>query len=825
MRTQRSLSLGLQRPSLGAAQSGRSYAIASDYSKSLYSLRRFSASARTQILLDDTEDLDDIEGADGHGHKGHNLNSLLRNRELGATTGKGGLPGKTSLARQRAAASRFNQHAGVKPVLSKEQVALKIKKINQEINQLELNVSSLPSINGSVSEYLHLKYVGFEAKLSRCATVNELLEQEYCRIRFAALPKLRSDVSRIAKSIPKFVQEFRQIEDGLRIAHLVLRSEALDESFSQIVGEFEQIAGPLISARRNIDTMLKPFYDMNDEYAELRKACNKLEDKLHTLGVPDMNREKGVFTVRKPLSQSRGRFLEWAENMDTHLWASWVLTSAIRAPPEYWRKVERRLAVDNKTRANKLELDAFGIPIMGSAEIGPTEPTEDLESIAGNPQESIAENLQESAKSIRKKRASLWRLVKKSFPAILIKTKAKPGLGPDNPKSVRPKVAPVGEKPRAQTAAQHKLKETSSGKSTDPNSIRKAPGSKTIPLRAGAVSVRKNKKNHTVGQTSKPYSTVASIRSNAGHNEDGKDDVQSREYENSIKQGDEANQTPILTKKLAATPHMSSQQAPSLDPATPKFWSHRLHKGSNEKAIVVHYCKSLRNTEEVAKLFLQDEIIGFDMEWKAQASSTDGIQDNVSLIQIANKDRIALFQIALFHPARNVQDLVSPSLKRVLESPDITKVGVSIKADCTRLQKYLGITARSIFELSHLFKLVKYCQTSPKLINKRAVNLSEQVEHHFGLPLEKDNDVRCSDWTRSLNYRQVQYAATDPYAGLCLFHTMDAKREALDPVPPRPAFAELGLPIRLAEAVVVEESKEVEVVETTVTSEIVSERA
>ncbi|OJJ36853.1 hypothetical protein ASPWEDRAFT_431801 [Aspergillus wentii DTO 134E9] len=508
------------------------------------------------------------------------------------------------------------------------------------------------------------------------------------------------------------------------------------------------------------------FRDFNSHRTELMQqyqefmAVNwirlQLEDKLHTLGVPDMNREKGVFTVRKPLSQSRGRFLEWAENMDTHLWASWVLTSAIRAPPEYWRKVERRLAVDNKTRANKLELDAFGIPIMGSAEIGPTEPTEDLESIAGNPQESIAENLQESAKSIRKKRASLWRLVKKSFPAILIKTKAKPGLGPDNPKLVRPKVAPVGEKPRAQTAAQHKLKETSSGKSTDPNSIRKAPGSKTIPLRAGAVSVRKNKKNHTVGQTSKPYSTVASIRSNAGHNEDGKDDVQSREYENSIKQGDEANQTPILTKKLAATPHMSSQQAPSLDPATPKFWSHRLHKGSNEKAIVVHYCKSLRNTEEVAKLFLQDEIIGFDMEWKAQASSTDGIQDNVSLIQIANKDRIALFQIALFHPARNVQDLVSPSLKRVLESPDITKVGVSIKADCTRLQKYLGITARSIFELSHLFKLVKYCQTSPKLINKRAVNLSEQVEHHFGLPLEKDNDVRCSDWTRSLNYRQVQ---------------------------------------------------------------------
>ncbi|KAJ5683066.1 hypothetical protein N7462_006231 [Penicillium macrosclerotiorum] len=227
----------------------------------------------------------------------------------------------------------------------------------------------------------------------------------------------------------------------------------------------------------------------------------------------------------------------------------------------------------------------------------------------------------------------------------------------------------------------------------------------------------------------------------------------------------------------------------------PLFWSHSTQRAPDGQKLIVHYCRTLESTEAVVQKFLHSKVIGFDMEWKAQALSTDSIQNNLSLIQIANEERIALFQIALFKPARTAQDFVAPSLRRLLESPDITKVGVSIKADCTRLRKYLGIEACSIFELSHLYKLVKYGQTEPKLVNKRPVNLSEQIEEHFGLPLEKSEDVRCSDWTRALNYRQVQYAATDPYAGLCLFNIMEQKRQAMDPMPPRPAHAELNLPI------------------------------
>ncbi|PYI10575.1 ribonuclease H-like protein [Aspergillus sclerotiicarbonarius CBS 121057] len=257
------------------------------------------------------------------------------------------------------------------------------------------------------------------------------------------------------------------------------------------------------------------------------------------------------------------------------------------------------------------------------------------------------------------------------------------------------------------------------------------------------------------------------------------------------------------------TPILNSAKAP---PAQ-KFWSHTMLKSPEGKDIVVHYCKTLKSSEEVARLFLNDKTIGFDMEWKAQASGWDSIQSNVSLIQIANRERIALFHIALFRPGKKLSDLVPPTLKQIVENPEITKLGVSIKADCTRLRKFLKIDAHGIFELSHLHKLVKYCQSNPKLINKRPVNLSEQVEEHLGLPLEKVEDVRCSDWTASLNYRQVQYAASDSYACVCLFDTMNAKRRAFDPRPPLPAHADLDRPIRIVrEPPVATDPNDVEVV-------------
>ena len=187
------------------------------------------------------------------------------------------------------------------------------------------------------------------------------------------------------------------------------------------------------------------------------------------------------------------------------------------------------------------------------------------------------------------------------------------------------------------------------------------------------------------------------------------------------------------------------------------YWQYTLYQGpgGEKDKVKVHYCKSKDSTERISQLFLHKEVIGFDIEWKINATATDGVKKNVALIQIASEERIALFHIARYPNATDVDDFVAPTFKRIMESPNITKVGVSVKGDCTRLRKFMGIEARGIFELSHLYKLVKFSCGDVKKINKVLVSLAQQVKEHLQLPLWK-GEVRSSDWSQDLNYEQIQ---------------------------------------------------------------------
>ncbi|KAK2019552.1 exonuclease [Colletotrichum eremochloae] len=230
------------------------------------------------------------------------------------------------------------------------------------------------------------------------------------------------------------------------------------------------------------------------------------------------------------------------------------------------------------------------------------------------------------------------------------------------------------------------------------------------------------------------------------------------------------------------------------------FWSYTLYRGPPEdgveKKVKVHYCKSKHTMERVCQYFVDDKVLGVDLEWFPDARKDSGPKKNVSLIQIANESRIALFHIALFPN----DDFVAPTFRRIMENADVKKVGVAIKGDCTRMRTHLGVDTKGIFELSHLYKLVKYSANGRVgLINKRLVTLSLLVQEHLGLPMFKGSDVRSSDWSQPLNMSQLMYSASDAYAGFQLYHVLEGKRESLDPTPPRPHDAELNLPIRLAD--------------------------
>ncbi|KAL5416071.1 hypothetical protein PMIN03_002317 [Paraphaeosphaeria minitans] len=237
----------------------------------------------------------------------------------------------------------------------------------------------------------------------------------------------------------------------------------------------------------------------------------------------------------------------------------------------------------------------------------------------------------------------------------------------------------------------------------------------------------------------------------------------------------------------------SALQAPPQTRAS--YWSQKLYRGPEDQELLLHYCVNMEVSERVAKHFLNEKVVGFDIEWKA-FGPVDSIKENASLIQLATEDRIALFHIARF-PGKTPEQLMPPTLKALLESPDTYKVGVAVKGDCRRLEKYFDLNIRGVFELSRLHNLVEYHGTQPSKVNNKLVKLATQVHQHLLLPLHKGEpfvdepqqrliSVRESDWSRPLDFEQIHYAAADAYAGFRLFDVLESKRKKLKPAPPMP---------------------------------------
>ncbi|KAF4955540.1 hypothetical protein FGADI_4514 [Fusarium gaditjirri] len=239
------------------------------------------------------------------------------------------------------------------------------------------------------------------------------------------------------------------------------------------------------------------------------------------------------------------------------------------------------------------------------------------------------------------------------------------------------------------------------------------------------------------------------------------------------------------------------------------FWSYKMYRqvqgNGEEQKVKVHYCTSKHTMEHVCERYFSDEkVIGFDLEWVvARGPANSNPRRNVSLIQIASPSRVGLFHVALFPR----DDFVAPTFKRIMENESVTKVGVAIKGDCTRLRNNLGINSRGILELSHLYKLVKYSKAGElDRINKVMVSLAVQTQEMLGLPLFKGDNVRSSNWMMRLSADQVAYSASDAYVGLQLYYVLEQERMKLQPTPPRPAFVEQNLPIRFLAADNVDES-------------------
>ena len=220
----------------------------------------------------------------------------------------------------------------------------------------------------------------------------------------------------------------------------------------------------------------------------------------------------------------------------------------------------------------------------------------------------------------------------------------------------------------------------------------------------------------------------------------------------------------------------STPAEPGTENTLPKrYWSHTLYRGPENKPVRVLYADTKQRSEEIARQFLGESVLGFDGEWSSWYPKANTPPGKIfSLIQVASEDKIGIFHIARFARAGDpAQDLIAPSLCKIIESPDIIKVGVSInQADFGRLRKFFNLKPQRGFELSNMHNLLMEGEY------RGYVALVKQVEFHLGLPLFKGG-VRNSNWSAPLNQEQMDYAAADAYAGFMLYHCMDAKRHQL----------------------------------------------
>lgn len=246
-------------------------------------------------------------------------------------------------------------------------------------------------------------------------------------------------------------------------------------------------------------------------------------------------------------------------------------------------------------------------------------------------------------------------------------------------------------------------------------------------------------------------------------------------------------------------PHDIFQAARLAKEGSPEsYWSYSFYRGPDEQDDVkgkvrVHYCKSAQTAERALQYLEGENLLGLDLEWSPHANRNSGVRKNISLIQIASQSRVILLHLALY-PGKD--QFVTPTLKKILEDPGITKLGVWINGDCTRLRNFLDIEVRGKFELSHLFKQVKYSASrQPVMIDKRLVALATQIKDIMGLPMKKDQNVRASDWSQPLNLEQIGYSASDAYAAVQLFAMLNHQREQLVPSPALPFHTEKDKPI------------------------------
>lgn len=166
----------------------------------------------------------------------------------------------------------------------------------------------------------------------------------------------------------------------------------------------------------------------------------------------------------------------------------------------------------------------------------------------------------------------------------------------------------------------------------------------------------------------------------------------------------------------------------------------------------IHLINNQQELESVAEAIQSHTLLGFDTETRASFKVGEVYQ--VALLQLATEDDAYLIRL---HGIKNFN-----SIKRILENPQIRKVGVAIRDDLKSLQKLFDFTPQNFVELQNLAK-------EKGLKNMGLRGMTEEV---LGASLSKA--AKISNWqAEKLSPEQILYAATDAWIGRKIYQALN----------------------------------------------------
>ncbi|XP_019174200.1 PREDICTED: Werner syndrome ATP-dependent helicase homolog [Ipomoea nil] len=140
-------------------------------------------------------------------------------------------------------------------------------------------------------------------------------------------------------------------------------------------------------------------------------------------------------------------------------------------------------------------------------------------------------------------------------------------------------------------------------------------------------------------------------------------------------------------------------------------------------------------------------IVGLGVQWTP-------IYNPAATLQLAVGRECLIFQLA--HAARAPR-----ALRRLLEDPDITRVGVNNPMDLAKVERSkLGLTVGEVVDLVHVARDKGICCTN---LHQGKLSMEVLAENILGMAgIKKAQVVGMSDWeAKSLSEEQVQYACLD----------------------------------------------------------------